>query len=132
MPLVGPQVMGVRLTVALPLILAVDQLFPDFEVKTSVTLVPVTEASRVERLLADTRVHEVPAPSGFGPTLVEALPRMRERVEAIPRELEAIRAARADLLSRHAPELCRAALSVRDRLAQILKKERGDVVLSRI
>ena len=82
-------------------------------------LVRASEASRVEALLADTRVQEVPAPSGFGPTLVEALPRMRERVAAIPAELEALQAARADLLSRHAPQLRRAAIALRDRLGQL-------------
>jgi V/A-type H+-transporting ATPase subunit I len=82
-------------------------------------LVRASEASRVEALLADTRVQEVPAPSGFGPSLVEALPRMRERVTAIPDELEAIRAERADLLSWNAPELRCAAVALRDRLGQL-------------
>ena len=82
-------------------------------------LVPAGEAARVERLLADTRVHEVPAPTGFGPTLVDALPRMRERAAGIPSELEAIGRERAALLSRHSPELRRAAAAVRDRLAQL-------------
>lgn len=82
-------------------------------------LVPASEAARVERLLADTRVQEVPAPTGYGPGLVEALPRMRERAAAIPSELEAIGAERAELLARHAPELRRALTAVRDQLAQL-------------
>jgi len=82
-------------------------------------LVPASEAARVERLLADTRVQEVPAPTGYGPGLVEALPRMRERAAAIPSELEAIGAERAGLLARHAPELGRAMAAVRDQLAQL-------------
>ena len=82
-------------------------------------LVPASEAARVERLLADTRVQEVPAPTGYGPGLVEALPRMRERAAAIPSELEAIGAERAELLARHAPELRRALAAVRDQLAQL-------------
>jgi V/A-type H+-transporting ATPase subunit I len=82
-------------------------------------LVRASEAARVEAFLADTRVHEVPAPSGFGATLVEALPRMRERVAAIPGELEAIQAERADLLAHRVPDLARAAIVLRDRLAQL-------------
>jgi V/A-type H+-transporting ATPase subunit I len=82
-------------------------------------LVPVSEAVRVERLLADTRVQDVPPPSGYGGSLVEALPTMRERAAAIPSELEACRAQRTGLLARHAPQLRRAAAVVRDQLAQL-------------
>jgi V/A-type H+-transporting ATPase subunit I len=82
-------------------------------------LVPVSEAVRVERLLADSRLQDVPPPGGYGSSLVEALPRMRERVAAIPSELEASRVERAELLARHAPELRRAAAVVRDQLAQL-------------
>jgi V/A-type H+-transporting ATPase subunit I len=82
-------------------------------------LVPAAEAVRVERLLADTRVQDVPVPSGYGSSLVEALPRMRERAAAIPSELEAFRAERTELLARHVPELRRAAAVVRDQLDQL-------------
>jgi V/A-type H+-transporting ATPase subunit I len=82
-------------------------------------LVPASEAGRVERLLADTRVQDVPAPSGYGSSLVEAVPRMRARAAAIPSELEGSRAERAELLARHAPELRRAAAVVRDQLARL-------------
>jgi V/A-type H+-transporting ATPase subunit I len=82
-------------------------------------LVRASEAERVEQLLADTRVQEVPAPAGFGPTLVEALPRMRERVAAIPEELEDFRRERAALLASHASELRRAAGVLRDHIAQV-------------
>ncbi len=82
-------------------------------------LVRASEAARVERLLADTRVQEVPAPSGYGATLVDALPRMRERAKAIPAELEVAGRERADLMARCAAELRRASLVLRDRLAQL-------------
>ncbi|HEY9508194.1 MAG TPA: V-type ATPase 116kDa subunit family protein [Gemmatimonadales bacterium] len=82
-------------------------------------LVPASEAARVERLLTDTRVQEVPPPAGYGPNLMAALPRMRERAAAIPSQLEALRAERAGLLARHAAELRRAGAAVRDRLAQL-------------
>ena len=82
-------------------------------------LVRASEAARVEQLLSDTRVQEVPAPSGYGATLVDALPRMRERTQAIPVELEVIGRERADLMARRAPELLRAAVVLRDHLAQL-------------
>jgi V/A-type H+-transporting ATPase subunit I len=64
-------------------------------------------------------VQDVPPPSGYGGSLVEALPTMRERAAAIPSELEACRAQRTGLLARHAPQLRRAAAVVRDQLAQL-------------
>ena len=82
-------------------------------------LVPASRAPAVERLLADTRVQDVPVPSGYGPTLREAVPRMRARAGALPGELEQVRAERAGLLRRHAAELARARGAVRDRLAQL-------------
>ena len=82
-------------------------------------LVPASRAPAVERLLADTRVQEVPVPSGYGPTLLEAVPRMRARAELLPGELEQVRAERMDLLRRHAADLSCARGAVRDRLAQL-------------
>ena len=82
-------------------------------------LVPASRAPAVERLLADTRVQEVPVPSGDGPSLLEAVPRMRERAAALPAELDRVRAQRMELLRRHGPDLARARGAVRDRLAQL-------------
>jgi V/A-type H+-transporting ATPase subunit I len=82
-------------------------------------LVPASRAPAVERLLADTRVQEVPVPSGYGPTLLEAVPRMRARAEVLPAELEEVRSERMALLRRHASDLGRARGAVRDRLAQL-------------
>jgi V/A-type H+/Na+-transporting ATPase subunit I len=81
-------------------------------------VVPRTSADRVERLLADTQVHEAPVPSGFGPSLADALPRMRERETAIPRELAAFRRERDSIARRHVAELVRAQAALRDRLAR--------------
>jgi V/A-type H+-transporting ATPase subunit I len=80
-------------------------------------VVPRTSADRVERLLADTQIQEAPVPSGFGPSLADALPRMREREAVIPRELAALRRER-DSLRRHVPELAKAQAALRDRLAR--------------
>lgn len=82
-------------------------------------LVPRTAGERVERLLAETRVQEAPLPTGYGPTLAVALPRMREREAAVPRELVGLRRRRDGLGRPHAAELARARATLRDRLAQV-------------
>lgn len=82
-------------------------------------LVPASRAPEVERLLAQTRVQEVPVPGGYGPTLLEAVPRMRRRATEIPAELEAVRRERAGLISAHAAELGRARRALRDRVARL-------------
>lgn len=81
-------------------------------------LVPASRAPAVEQLLARTRVQEVPVPSGYGPTLLEAVPRMRERIAAIPVELEAVRRERAELL-RSTSELARARSVAADQTARL-------------
>ena len=62
-------------------------------------LVPHTRTARVERLLGESGVQEVPLPAGYErATATEALPRMRSRLEALPgliEEVEAERRARA-------------------------------------
>jgi V/A-type H+-transporting ATPase subunit I len=82
-------------------------------------LVPASRAPAVEHLLGETRVQEVPVPSGYGPTLLEAVPRMRARHVEIPTELDAVRRDRADLLRTSAAELARARMALRDRLARM-------------
>jgi V/A-type H+-transporting ATPase subunit I len=82
-------------------------------------LVPASRAADVDRLLAQTRVQEVPVPSGYGPTLLEAVPRMRARASEIPAELDAVRRERAELLRAHTAELVRARAVLRDHLAQM-------------
>ena len=82
-------------------------------------LVPASRAADVERLLAQTRVQEVPVPSGYGPTLLEAVPRMRARASEIPAELDALRRERAELLRAHTADLARARAALRDHLGQM-------------
>ncbi|HET9039446.1 MAG TPA: V-type ATPase 116kDa subunit family protein [Gemmatimonadales bacterium] len=82
-------------------------------------LVPASRAAAVERLLGETRVQEVPVPSGYGSTLLEAIPRMRARAAEIPTDLDAVRRERADLLHSSVPELARARSVLRDRLARM-------------
>jgi V/A-type H+-transporting ATPase subunit I len=82
-------------------------------------LVPASRAAAVERLLGETRVQEVPVPTGYGSTLLEAIPRMRARAGEIPPDLDAVRRERADLLHGSVPELARARSVLRDRLARM-------------
>ncbi len=82
-------------------------------------LVPGSGAARVDKLLAETRVQEIPVPAGYGSSLLEAIPRMREREAAFPRERETLRRERTDLARRHGPELARARAVVRDLLLQL-------------
>jgi V/A-type H+-transporting ATPase subunit I len=91
---------------------------PEFELRTHrlpsgeiamLILVPAESAERVERLLAESRVQDIPVPSRYqGHTLADALPRMLERLEAIPGEVAALTAERKRLLREVGPELAEA------------------------
>ena len=91
---------------------------PDGEIAL-LLLVPASRAPGVEQLLAETRVQEVPVPSGYGPTLLEAIPRMRARAEALPVELDAVRRERDDLLRASRRDLAAASAGARDALARL-------------
>lgn len=82
-------------------------------------LVPGSEAARVDKLLAETRVQEIPVPAGYGSSLLEAIPRMREREVALPREREALRRGRTALARAHGAELTQARSALRDLLLQM-------------
>jgi V/A-type H+-transporting ATPase subunit I len=79
-------------------------------------LVPASRATTVEQLLAQTRVQEVPVPSGYGPTLLEAIPRMRSRAEALPSELDLARRKRTELLAAQGPTLTQVRRALHDHL----------------
>ena len=58
-------------------------------------LVPLSRTARVERLLGESGVQEVPLPAGYErATATEALPRMRSRLERLPALLEEVEAER--------------------------------------
>jgi len=58
-------------------------------------LVPLPRTGRVERLLGESGVQEVPLPAGYErATAAEALPRMRARLEALPPLIEEVEAGR--------------------------------------
>jgi V/A-type H+-transporting ATPase subunit I len=80
-------------------------------------VVSAQAAGRVERLLAEARVQEIPVPQAYGGhSLTEAIPKMLARLGEIPREIEDGRRRRADLARAHAAELRRARLALHDRL----------------
>jgi V/A-type H+-transporting ATPase subunit I len=79
-------------------------------------LVPASVAKRIDELLAEAHVQEVPMPAGYGGTLAEAIPRLLRRHDEIPGELAAVERERADLATRHGPELAQAEAAVHDEL----------------
>jgi len=89
---------------------------PDGEVAV-LLLVAAAVAPKVESMLAQAGVHEMPVPAEYGgASLAEAMPAMRARRDAIPRELAAIAAERRALAERHGAELARARRAAHDRL----------------
>ncbi|MCU0621327.1 MAG: hypothetical protein MUC69_07485, partial [Gemmatimonadales bacterium] len=81
-------------------------------------LVPAALATRIDRLLQQARVHEVPLPAGYGRTLAEAVPRLLQRFGEIPGELATLDGEREALRARHAPMLAEANAAVRDELGR--------------
>lgn len=83
-------------------------------------VVPATAAKRVEALLLQTRVEEIPLPGEYaGRALNEALPAMAARIGAIPAEIDAARAELAALAAAAADELRVARGAMLDRLAEL-------------
>jgi V/A-type H+-transporting ATPase subunit I len=83
-------------------------------------VVAASAAQRVESLLHETRVEEIPLPKDYaGRTLGEALPAMAGRLDAIPGEIQETSAAIAELAARVGDDLRRARAALVDRLAEI-------------
>jgi len=96
-----------------------SQLLPTGELALLV-LVSAGAAGRVERLLAEARVQEIPVPAAYGAkSLTEAIPRMMARLGEIPAELEALKREREGLARAHGAELRRARLALHDRLREL-------------
>jgi V/A-type H+-transporting ATPase subunit I len=79
-------------------------------------LAPASVARRIDELLAEAHVQEVPMPAGYGGSLAEAIPRLLRRHDEIPAELTSVQCERADLAARHGPELAQAEAAVHDEL----------------
>ena len=81
-------------------------------------LVPRPASERIDRLLAETRVQEVPVPHGYGSTLADAIPRMLARSEQLPGEIAGARSAREQLARAHGAELAGARAAIHDLLTR--------------
>jgi V/A-type H+-transporting ATPase subunit I len=80
-------------------------------------VVSAAAASKVERLLAEARVQEIPVPEAYGgSSLAEAIPRMLARLGELPQEIEAVRRERQALARAHGTELRRAQAAIAHRL----------------
>jgi V/A-type H+-transporting ATPase subunit I len=81
-------------------------------------VLPTSFSARLEARLAEARVPEVPLPEAYrGMPLQDAVPKMIERLLAIPQEIETSRKSRATLARSHGPELRRAHAAIVDWLA---------------
>ena len=89
-------------------------------------LVPVTEAARVERLLAESGVHELPLPSTVAAAGRAPEPHELEaRRDAIDGELDTLRRRRAELHGAAEPELRRGITAAGDRLIELQAREQA-------
>ncbi len=80
-------------------------------------VVSAAAAARVERLLAEARVQEIPVPEAYGgSSLAEAIPRMLARLGDLPQEIEAVRRERQELARAHGTALRRAQAAIAHRL----------------
>lgn len=80
-------------------------------------VVSAQAAGRVERLLSEARVQEIPVPQAYGGhSLADAIPRMLTRLGDLPGEIDAIRKERDGLARVHGAELRRAERAIAHRL----------------
>jgi V/A-type H+-transporting ATPase subunit I len=89
-------------------------------------VVHTPDAPRVERLLAQAGIHELPMPARYaGRTLGQVAPELAERRRGLDGELEGLAVRRRELVSAAAPELLRARPAVEDRLLALAARERA-------
>ena len=85
-----------------------------------VLLVPENAAGRVESILSGAGIEELRVPERYGATgLVQALPRMRQRRDAIDAELREMDFERRKLADEHGGEMVRARSAIADRLLEV-------------
>jgi V/A-type H+-transporting ATPase subunit I len=83
-------------------------------------VVAAPAAARVEHLLAQAQVQEIPVPTQYGGgALAQAIPRMLARLGEIPGAREQARRNRQRLAREHGAELARARSAVHDRLREL-------------
>jgi V/A-type H+/Na+-transporting ATPase subunit I len=92
----------------------------------AVLLVPPTDSARVERLLAQAGVHELPMPEGSGgKTLGQLGPTLSDRLAALDTELAGLDRDRNALSQAVAPSLAGARAAAQDRLLGLAAKEKA-------
>jgi len=80
-------------------------------------VVSASAAPRVERLLAEASLQEIPVPQAYGgQSLADAIPRMLARLGDLPQESERIKKERQNLARRHGADLRRAESGIAHRL----------------
>ena len=90
----------------------------------AVLLVPPTDATRVERLLAQAGVHELPMPEGSGgKTLGQLAPTLATRLEALDAELAVLDREQGAMSQVVGPSLAGARAAAQDRLLGLAAKE---------
>jgi V/A-type H+-transporting ATPase subunit I len=83
-------------------------------------IVAAPTAARVERLLAQAQVQEIPVPAQYGSgALAQAIPAMLVRLGAIPGVIDRARRRQQDLAREHGAELMKARLGVHDRVREL-------------
>jgi V/A-type H+/Na+-transporting ATPase subunit I len=83
-------------------------------------VVAARASARVERLLAEARVQEIPVPAAYGGTsLAAAIPKMLDRLREIPKEVARVGHERASLARTHGAELRRARARLHDCLREL-------------
>ncbi|HUL49203.1 MAG TPA: V-type ATPase 116kDa subunit family protein [Gemmatimonadales bacterium] len=85
-------------------------------------IVSAQAAGRVERLLAEARVQEIPVPEAYGggaASLSDAIPRMIARLGELPADEQRVRQEREALARANGDTLRRARLALHDRLAEL-------------
>ncbi len=89
-------------------------------------LTSAAAAPKVAQLLNESRVQELPAPSGLGETnLLRAMPALKARLGAIPPELAYREKERAQLLKDHQPRLEQLRAWLNDRLLILAAREQA-------
>lgn len=83
-------------------------------------VVSAQAAGRVERLLAEAQVQEIPVPAAYGgKSLAEAIPKMVARLGDLPGEEATVKQQRAQVAAARGPELRRARAAIHDRLDEL-------------
>jgi V/A-type H+-transporting ATPase subunit I len=83
-------------------------------------VVSAAQAARVERLMAEANLQEIPVPAAYGGrSLADAIPRMLARLGELPQEADRLGRERQELARKHGAELRRAEIAIAHRLQSL-------------